>query len=203
MPLNSRLKSFQSTTSVTAGTGFTAAGYTILGGTVVANVVTFTLREKGLPDTDATPVLTYDAVAGNLADTADNLGLISAIPPTVDGAPPVIVGFSTVDLNGNGFLDQVVFTFSEALAPGVQDITNWTVIDANGTTNLLAGLPNTAVAISGSQVIITLADSTGTAGTPRYRYQWNGLATGHIVDLAGAPNNAPTLTNNHPPVAGA
>jgi hypothetical protein len=194
-------KPIQSTTSVTLGTGFTAAGYTILGGGVAGNVVTFALRELGLGDTNATPLLTYASPPGNLVDTADGLGLISAIPPTQDGAAPVIVNFSTVDANANGFLDAVVFTFSEPLAVVPQDITNWTLIDANGTTNLLAGLPNSAVVVSGNQVTITLGDNSGTAGTPRYRYQWNGLATGHITDLAGTPNNAPTLTNNHAPVA--
>ena len=194
-------KAIQSTTSVTSGTGFTCAGYPIIGGAVVGNVVTFALREKGVGDTGATPVLTYNPAVGNLVDVANGLGLISAIPPTQDGAAPVIIGFSAVDKNGNGFLDQVVFTYSEPIAPGPEDITNWTLIDANGTTNLLAGLPNSAIMVSGNQVTITLADNSGTDGTPRYRYQWNGLATGHIEDGSVPPNGAAVQTNNHPPVA--
>jgi hypothetical protein len=191
-------KPIATTSSVTSGLGFTAAGYTILGGAVAGNQVTFTLRETGLPDTGATPLLTYNSAIGNLVDSADGLGLVSAIPPTADGAAPVIVGFSAVDTNADGHLDKITFTFSENLAPGQEDINDWKIVDADGSTNLLAGLTNANLQIIGNQLVITLAGTTGTDGTPRYRYQDDGLANGVLKDPSG--NLVVIQTNNRPPV---
>jgi hypothetical protein len=192
-------KPIATTSSVTSGLGFTAAGYTILGGAVVGNQVTFTLRETGLPDTGAAPALTYNPAVGNLVDTLDGLGLVSAIPITTDGAAPVIVGFSAVDTNGDGHLDKITFTFSETLAPGQEDINDWKIIDANGSTDLLAGLTNTNFQIIGNQLVITLAGTTGTDGTPRYRYKDDLAVNGVLKDASG--NLVVLQTNNRPPIA--
>lgn len=195
------------TTSVTAGTGFSIAPYSIAIGfrdAVNLNVVHFVLTETGLPDSGATPTLTYNpgpgVGAGNLVDTNDLLTMKSTvIPGTLDKAAPVIVGFSALDNNANGFLDQLVFTFSENLAAGQEDLNDWIVFDANGT-NLLATLAPTAVRIVGNQVFIDLADNTGTLGTPRYRYKDDGAA-GALRDTAVPSNQVTLMTNNTPPVA--
>jgi hypothetical protein len=196
------------TTSVTTGKGFTLAGYSISSGAVDGGdptIVHFSLIQSGLPDTGATPALTYNPVlpaGGNLTDVDDGLTMTATAVPgsTVDRAAPVIINFAAFDTDGNGFLDQVVATFSENLAPGQADINDWVLIDANGTTNLLAGLTNANVIINNNTVTIVLLDSTGTTGTPRFEYLDDGL-NGALQDLASTPNFVGKLTNNTAPVA--
>lgn len=192
------------TTSVSNGTGFTLAGYPIAAGVVDSGdptIVHFALIQTGLPDTGATPALTYNPVTGNLTDVDDGLTMSATTAPgTVDRAAPIITNFTAIDSDGNGFLDQVVATFSENLAPGQADINDWVLIDANGSTNLLAGLTNANVIINNNTVTIVLADTTGTAGTPRFEYVNDGL-NGALQDLAGTPNLVGLLTNNTVPVA--
>ena len=193
------------TTSVTTGAGFTLAGYPISSGVLDGGdptIVHFALIQTGLPDTGATPALSYNpAAGGTLTDVDDGLTMTATgAPGTVDRAAPIITTFTAVDSDGNGFLDQVVATFSENLAPGQADINDWVLIDANGSTNLLAGLTNANVIINNNTVTIVLADTTGTAGTPRFEYLNDGLG-GALQDLASVPNLVGILTNNTVPVA--
>jgi hypothetical protein len=192
------------TTSVTAGTGFTLVGYPIASGVLDGGdptIVHFALIQTGLPDTGALPVLTYNPTIGNLTDVDDTLTMSATTAPgTVDRAAPIITNFTAIDSDGNGFLDQVVATFSENLAPGQADINDWVLIDANGSTNLLAGLTNANILINNNTVTIVLADTTGTAGTPRFEYLNDGLG-GALQDLAPVPNFVGVLTNNTVPVA--
>jgi hypothetical protein len=191
---------FASSLSATTGLGFSVAGYNISAAGVSGDTLTLFLAETGQADTSATPALTYDPAAGDLADTNDTLELTATPPATQDGSSPIIVSLSKLDSNGNGFLDQVSFTFSEAIG-GTPDITRWILVDANGTTNLLQGLTSGAFSISGNVLTITLSDSVGTTGTPRFQYLSGG---GNILtDLAATPNAVPTLTNNTLPVANA
>lgn len=192
------------TTSVTRGTGFTLAGYTIVAGVIDGvdpKIVHYSLVQSGLADTSATPALTYNPGAGNLTDVDDGLTMSATTSPaTSDRAAPVIISFTASDTDGNGFLDQVVATFSENLAPGQADINDWILIDANGSTNLLAGLTDANVIINNNTVTIVLADTTGTAGTPRFQYVDDG-SNGALQDLSSVPNFVGLLTNNTVPVA--
>src|SRR5262249_50778943 len=117
---------------------------------------------------------------------------------TTDNSPPAIISFSTADLDGNGRIDQVTFTFCETLKGAQQDIAAWTLVDADGQTNLLAGLSTSYIAIIGNQVVLTLANTGGTAGTPRYQYSSNGIG-GTLQDLVG--NVVLKTTNNSDPIA--
>ena len=199
------------TTSVTSGTGFTLAGFTIAVGALDGldnTLVHFSLTETGLPNTHLTPALTYNPGpgpgSGNLTDLDDTLTMTATTPssPTSDTAAPVIVNFVAFDDDGDGFLNRVVATFSEDLAGGQADVNDWVLIDANGSTNLLAGVTNTDILISGNTVTINLLDNTGSAGTPRFRYLEN-AADGSLRDLAATPNFVGVLTNNTAPVASA
>jgi len=194
------------TTSITKGDGLNIVGYTIALGVpdpFDAKIVVYTLIETGLPDTGAIPVITYSPASGNLTDQNDGLRVIQTTIPgaaIVDGAAPQLTGFQTTDANGNGRIDQIVFTFSENLSPTQADINDWVLIDADGHTNLLAGLTTAEITISGNTLTIALADNTGTTGDPRFRYKSNGTG-GQLQDLSG--NFVALTTNNHAPVANA
>jgi len=191
--------------SIAQGSGFTLTGYSIAAGAVDGvdpTIVHYALIQTGLPDTGALPALTYDPDnGGNLTDVNDNLRLTQLVAPlTVDGAAPVITGFTAVDSDGNGFLDQVVATFSENLAAGQSDVNDWVLVDADGSTNLMIGRTNGDIVILNNTVTINLSDATGTAGTPRFQYLDDGLG-GQLQDQAPIPNFVGTLTNNTVPVA--
>ena len=188
-----------SSPSIGTGAGFTAVGYPIVSGNLdlTHQILTYTILESGLPDTGINPVVSYDATAGSLLESANKLSLNSTIPTVADKAPPIIVNFTTTDADGNGHLDKMTFTFSENLA-GTPDISQWTLIDADGTTKLLAGLTNSAFSIqNGNQLVITFSNTIGTAGTPRYQFIKNGVP-GSLED--GALNLIASTTNNHPPI---
>jgi len=187
------------TTSVTAGLGFSivAPNYTIGAGSGSGAVVTLTLVEKGNPDTGATPSVVYDPMVGNLQDlsglTTNSTGPVVA----KDGAAPVATGITRVDGNGNGHLDSVTISFSENLLAGQEDVGDWRLIDANGTTDLLQGLGS--IVISGNTVQFNLADSSGTTGTPAYLYAPD-LNLLQIQDTAIPPNVALQQTNASVPL---
>jgi hypothetical protein len=189
------------TSSVTTGLGFsiTNPAYTIASGSASGAVVTFVLVERGIPDTGVTPTLTYNPAVGNLQDTT-GLGTGFTGPQVVqDGAPPVVTGISVADTDGNGFLNTVTITWSEPLLTLQENISDWKLIDANGTTNLLLGLTNSSMVISGNTVTFTLANNSGTTGVPRFLYTPTTAPT--IKDLAGSANAALAQTNNIPPKA--
>jgi len=192
------------TSSVTTGHGFTIQNpsYTIAAGSASGSVVTFVLVERGVPDTGATPTLVYDATVGNLQDTTGLTVRSIAGAVAQDGAPPVVVGVTTADPDGNGHLDTVTITWSEPLLAGQENISDWKLIDADGSTNLLQGLTSSSMSISGNKVIFTLSNTTGTDGTPRFLYTPSTAPT--IKDQsAPAPNAAVQQTNARPPVASA
>ncbi len=119
-----------------------------------------------------------------------------------DLAPPRIVGLDPVDDNGNGRLEKVVFTFSEPLKEGGEDISDWVLIDADGQTDLLDGLEDSAVSISGRTLIITLNDTAGTDGPPLYAYRDDGRG-GRLKDAVSNRLTDVIVASNHPPVADA
>lgn len=186
------------TTSVTAGLGFSivAPNYTIGAGSASGAVVTFTLVEKGTPDTGILPSVVYDPMVGNLQDmsglTTNSTGPMVA----KDGAAPVATGITKTDSNGNGHLDSVTITFSEALKTGQEDAGDWKLIDADGSTDLMQSV--TSIVIAGSTVTFNLADTAGTAGTPVYLYTPNGNPL-KIQDNAVPPNATVQQTNASAP----
>lgn len=191
-------KNLNGGTSVSTGAGFTIAGYTIISGSLDAlnqNIIHFLVAETGLPDTGAAPLVSYNALAAgaDLSESTDSLTVNSTSTTAADAAPPVIVGFTFSDPDANGHLDTVTFTFSETLA-GTKDITRWKVIDADGTTNLLASLTNADMIVGTNTITFNLANVIGTSGTPRYQY-----IPGLLSDAAG--NLIGVQTNNHVPVA--
>ncbi|HEX7898261.1 MAG TPA: PKD domain-containing protein [Planctomycetota bacterium] len=188
--------------------GFTLPGYTLAFGLETSpGVVTYFIVETGVPDTGATPALSYDPVVGALLDVNDLLEPNAYGPtPVIDGAPPRIVGFSFFDDDANGRLDRLVFTFSENMDETQEDLSDWTILDGDGTTNLLAGLTDASLALALNTLTITLADTTGTTALPRYLYFEDG-AGGALRDLAVPvglllPSDA-KATNNGLPIANA
>jgi hypothetical protein len=197
----------QTTSSALNGVGMSLAGYAMASGAPgVPNVnsVTYLLAETGLPDTGALPILTYDPVVGTMKDLQGLKSISTTSVSQIDGAAPVIVGFQAIDSDGNGRLNTIVVTFSETLATSQEDIGDWVLVDANGTTNLLAGLTTGSLAITNTSGIgtltFTLTNTDGTAGVPRFQYNSNGLF-GRIQDTVG--NFVPFQTNNTAPVANA
>lgn len=119
-----------------------------------------------------------------------------------DLAPPRIVGLNPVDDDDNGHLEKVVFTFSEPLKEGEEDISDWVLIDADGQTDLLDGLEDSAVFISGATVTITLENTGGTDGTPLYAYRDDGR-DGRLKDAVSNRLADAIVASNHAPVADA
>ncbi|HVE39868.1 MAG TPA: hypothetical protein VNM14_08280 [Planctomycetota bacterium] len=191
-------KNIATTSSVTSGFGFSilSPAYTIGAGSVVGNVVTFTLVERGTPDTGVTPSLSY--LGGNLQDTNGLATNFTGPMLAKDGAAAIATGI-TLAGNAGGYLSTVTITFSETLAGGQEDIGDWRLIDADGSTNLLNGLTSGSVLISGNTVQFTLAGTTGTTGMPRYLYAPNANLL-KIQDLAVPPNITVQQTNASPPL---
>jgi hypothetical protein len=188
--------------SATTGQGFTisAPSYTIGVASVSGTVLTLSLVEKGVPDTGVRPMVTYNPSTGPTAGDLHELGTGLEIAFTgpqqaADGAAPVITGLTTLDSNNDGHLDKITVTFSETLAPNQEDILDWKIFDADGTTNLLQGL--TSLTIVGNTVEFVLSGATGTTGTPRFVYVDNPSNPKRIQDAAG--NFTVYQTNNAPP----
>jgi hypothetical protein len=189
------------TASATNGLGFTisAPTYIIGAASVSGPVVTFTVVERGVPDTGVRPMISYNVAVGDLQEIGTALETSFTGPlQCADGAAAVVTGVSGIDADANGNLDTIVVTFSEALAPGQEDIADWKIVDADGTTDLLQGLTTSNLLISGNTVTFTLANSSGTTGTPRFLYSPNGNLS-KIQDLAAIPNITVYQTNNLPP----
>ncbi len=154
--------------------------------------LTFT---DGVLGSGETPDLTY--TQGMLKDTEGH-PLLSAGPlSTIDKASPVIW---SVDHDPDAGPPTVTFTFSEPLGTGNEDIGDWDLIDADGSTDLLDGLTDGAMAIAADTVTITLAPGTEITGEPFYRYKNDGDE--HSL-LDQADNQAVEVDNNHPPAADA
>lgn len=142
--------------------------------------------------------LVYDDALGHVEDIA---GLpLTGVDPTgeTDAGAPVILLFEFFDDDENGFIDRVVFTFSENLrGDGDKDINDFVLVDADGQTNLLFGLTNGSIAILGNKLTITLNDNSGTAGRPTYAFIDDGDPF-ILQDAFGNPVG--DTTNNRAPV---
>ena len=164
------------------------------GGDIADDAVIYLTVTDGVLGSGSTPTLTY--TPGTLRDTDGNPMLPADPLTTTDSCPPVLLlADRDTDINDR---EIVVFTFSEPLASGGEDIGDWILLDADGTTDLLAGLNDDAIIIDGDTVTITLAEDTVITGDPIYRYQ-NDADGNALQDPVG--NGSRELSNNNAPAA--
>ena len=159
--------------SVSGASGLTFT--TTTNGDTANNTVIYLSFTDGVLAGGASPVVGYVRPgAGGAADLAGNL-LQSTSGTTVDKALPIITGKTTVDSNGDGFIDGIRLTFSEAVNDASFIATEWTV----------AGVTVTGKdsGVSGNDNILTVVFTDGilsTAATPTFSY-----TAGTLADLAG------------------
>ena len=144
------------------------------------------------PD-ETTRVVTYRVTDGELegSDTATVL--------VDDVTRPYITDVLIEDTNNDDIPDKITFTWSEPLAPGQEDLSDWKVLDGDGATDLLEGLTDDDVTITGDKVIIDLPGDRGTMDEPMYAYQEDNEGGG-IMDVADNPGIEKD-SGNTPPVA--
>ncbi len=119
-----------------------------------------------------------------------------------DITPPVVNSVASTDSDDDGFLNSFTITFNKNLLAGQEDIGDWILLDADGTTNLLAGLTDDDIVISGNQITFNLADDTGTDSDPFWGYRED-LDGTVIKDFQGNPMEEATTSANTTPVAAA
>lgn len=162
--------------------------------------VTFSQPETGTPGITR-KVITFTASDGDLADSGTVV--INVMDESVAAGPPWSGhsgSLAAVDTDGNGHLDEVRIVFDTNLAPEGNDIRDWRLIDADGSTDLLAGLTDDAISIDGNCVIISLDNGTGSAQLPMFAYRENGR-DGALKDLDDYPIGSWIDQENHTPEA--
>ena len=199
---------FTNTDTITHSWDAGSGTMTLTGTDTVANyqaaLQTVQYDNTGDPPQEVVRKVTFTVNDGE----ADSSGVTREVNVIKDIWSPVIKsegGFKAFDDDdegdpGFGFLDRVVFTFDEPLKAGEEDLSDWILIDADGTTDLLAGLDNGAVAIDGVLLSITLADNTGTAGDPLFAYREDGQG-GSLQDEYDNEFENMVSGDNHAPVA--
>jgi len=118
----------------------------------------------------------------------------------VDVTAPTITNVATED--NDTYLTSITFTYDKTMKTGEGDISDWILLDTDGTTNLLSGLDDTAVVIDGSTVTINLAGNTGTTGTPIWGYRPDDQ-DGELANSYGVEAEAATSEGNTAPSADA
>ena len=144
------------------------------------------------PD-ETTRVVTYRVTDGELE------GSDTATVMVDDVTPPYITDALLEDTGDDGYPDKITFTWSEPLAPGQEDLSDWKLLDGDGATDLLEGLTDDAVTIEGNKVIITLHGDRGSMDDPMYAYDEDEEGGG-IMDVADNPG-VEVDAGNTPPVA--
>ncbi|GAC1410380.1 MAG: hypothetical protein NVSMB57_04090 [Actinomycetota bacterium] len=169
-----------------AATSVTSSGWSVDGKPVSAltasgTSVLLTLSQDTLK-TDATPAVSYDATAGNLADT-DGIKASTQTVKAVDGAAPVAVKATALSSKNDGTTDRVTVEFSEPVDGSKLSLSRFSVdgvapsafstsaIDpGTKNSNLItlainhAGTGTFPVAYSGSMVDLSPAHNTNTRG---------------------------------------
>ena len=194
-------------------TGSTStAPYTVAGHTLGANV-TFAGTRTRIPftedpaqyDTDATPQVSYDDVAGDLHDIAKGAGDTTEDAPGVaaetplDKAAPIIVAAKTADLETpgsgntpNGTIDAVLTTFSEPIAHPVDGMSPFSLNVAG----------RNEVGVESSQgmtdrtlyVLVSESGKPDGGETPNVSVTGSGPVADRIKDHAASPNEARVMT---------
>jgi hypothetical protein len=79
--------------------------------------VELALRQGGSPDTGNKPSVRYTRASGApVLDSAGNEAVVGTLGTTLDGAAPVLVGATTLDVDEDGSLDRLRYRFSEAVS---------------------------------------------------------------------------------------
>jgi hypothetical protein len=88
------------------------------------------------------------------------------ITTVTDAVQPVIVSTDINDGDADGYLNELVITYSETIAPNsVWTPAEWAILDGNGITNLVTGASG---ADAGRVFTITFADTAGTTASPTF-----------------------------------
>jgi hypothetical protein len=140
---------------------------------------TLTITEgAGAVDTAVGPfTVTLATAASGIRDAVGNQASFSRSPS--DGARPVRTASEMFDVNADGWVDRVVVTFSEALAPYTAGNGVWAL------TNAPSGATLAAVGVSGTQAVLDLAQGAGAATTAVGSFQ-----TALAADPAGVRDAA-------------
>ena len=189
-----------------------SAPYVVAGRTLGANVSFSGARtripfdEGGAFDTELTPDVSYDDVAGDLHDIAEGAGDTTEDAPAVvaetplDKAPPILVAAKTADATTpgggntpNGTIDALVATFSEPIEHDVDGIAPFALKVAGRNEESVEaddGTDNDKTLA----VVVTEAGAPDGGATPNISVSAAGPAADRIHDLAASPNEARVMT---------
>jgi len=198
--------SFADIGNITLDTEKSSGGVLVLTGSGTHTEWQAALRTVNYENTAQVPDESTRTVSFTVTDGEDaSVAATRYITVIADIWAPVIETVEVFDYDadgepGFGFIDRIVFTYDEALDEDQADISDWIILDADGQTNLLAGLDDSAITIDGNTLTITLADNSGTPDDPFYMYAEDGDG-GAIQDLY--TNKKEDVNNNSDPVADA
>lgn len=136
------------------------SGATLTSVNVSGSTATLTLTEgSGAADTSvgALTVALTESSSG-IRDSNDNLSSFGPTTP-VDGAAPVLVVLTMLDVNFNGKVDRVTASFSENLANYSAGTIPWT------SANVPSGGSLRGVSVSGDQATLTFTEGSGRVHT--------------------------------------
>jgi len=194
-------------------TGSTATAPYTVAGRVLGPEIAFAGARTRVPfaegtgqfDTDATPAVSYDHVAGDLHDLAEGTDDIAADAPplvgeiAVDAAAPVLVAAKTGDLDTpgelgtpNGTIDAVLTTFSEPIAHGVDGISPFALnVAGRGETNVEG---DSGPGDRTLYVRVAELSSPDGGATPNVSVTGSGAQGDRITDRAPNPNDAHVMS---------
>jgi hypothetical protein len=160
------------------------AAVTISSASVSTDTLTLVLAQSGNNNTDQMSV----AYAGpSIVDGAPNAAAAFLDTNVADGVVPVIVSTDINDTNENGYLNNLVITYSEDISTSVWTPAEWTITDGNGS-DLIDSVESGAGA--GAVFTITFVDDTGSTASPTFAYA---AGTG-ITDGANVAPNSGSVT---------
>ena len=136
------------------------SGGTLASVATAGAVATLTLSEgAGAADTSVGSfTVALSVSATGIRDAAGNMSSFAAAAPT-DGAKPVLVSMTMLDVNANGKVDRVTAVFSEALAAYSAGTGVWTLANIPSAGSLAS------VAVATNTATLTLAEGAGAANT--------------------------------------
>ncbi|WP_423750786.1 PGF-CTERM sorting domain-containing protein [Salinirarus marinus] len=153
-------------------------------GQVVGDVVRIDV--DGAPDTTGGPTNPGVEYSGtSVGDAAGNLAPGQTLTVN-DSAVPRFESLRTNDTDPNGYVDRIVVTFTEPIANGATDGSDFQIGAANGLTGTIGGLSDGP---ADNQTTLTLAEgsSVDTGATPTV------IHDGDVTDQATSPNAMPTV----------
>ncbi|MBT7164929.1 MAG: hypothetical protein HN904_19285, partial [Victivallales bacterium] len=117
-----------------------------------------------------------------------NVTSITSDTLVIDSLPPQLSLEADInDADADGYLGSVAFIFHEALQPGNEDAGDWTITDADGSSDLSPTLDSQlGLSTDYRTLTLALADSEGTTGKINCRTTYDADALG-LLDWAGNP----------------